>query len=115
MNSIPTAPIATATVPVGEFPILKHGLYANHAAIAPWPRLTTQAVADFAIENSEIGPEKYGRWLLRETHLRKNLARLINAVSENDIALLKNTTEGVCTVANGINWRRGDNLVLPQG
>ena len=115
MNSNPTAPIATAVIPFDEFPILEHGLYANHAAIAPWPRLTSQAVADFAVENSETGPEKYNHWLLRETKLRKRLASLVNAVSEDDIALLKNTTEGVCTVANGVDWRHGDNVILPLG
>jgi selenocysteine lyase/cysteine desulfurase len=50
---------------------------------------------------------------LRESRLRSSLAGLINADSADDIALLKNTTEGICTVANGIDWRTGDNLVLP--
>ena len=95
------------------YPVLQQGLYANHAAIAPWPRVAAEAVAAFARENAEVGAEKYSRWLLRETQLKRGLASLINAVSENDIALLKNTTEGICTVANGINWRAGDNLVLP--
>ncbi len=103
-----------ADIDSNEFPILKHGLYANHAAIAPWPRATAAAVADFAWENAEIGPEKYSRWLLRETQLRRSLARMLNAGNANDIALLKNTTEGICTVANGIDWQRGDNLVLPM-
>jgi len=103
----------TARIPAGEFPILKHGLFANHAAISPWPRRTAQVVADFALENSEIGPEKYAHWLLRETQLRKMLASLVNAVSPDDIGLLKNTTECICTVANGIDWQRGDNLVIP--
>ena len=106
---------ATVPIPVDEFPILKHGLYANHAAIAPWPRVASKAVATFAVENSQIGPEKYNRWLLRETQLRQRLAQLVNAGSADDIALLKNTTEGICVVANGIDWRNGDNLVLPIG
>jgi selenocysteine lyase/cysteine desulfurase len=113
MNLNTTAPIATARIPVDEFPILEHGLYANHAAIAPWPRSTSRAVADFALENCEVGPEKYAHWLVRETRLREMLAGLINADNGNDIALLKNTTDGICTVANGIDWRHGDNLVLP--
>ena len=115
MNTSTSANITTPPIPIGEFPILEHGLYANHAAIAPWPRAASQAVAEFAQENCEIGAEKYSRWLLREKHLRKNLAGLINADSPNDIALLKNTTEGICTVANGIDWRSGDNMVLPMG
>ena len=96
-----------------EFPVMQHGLYANHASIAPWPRVASKAVADFALENCKLGPEQYSHWLLREKQLRQRLADLINAVSADDIALLKNTTEGICTVANGIDWRSGDNLVLP--
>jgi len=115
MNTTTTANIATTPIPINEFPILEHGLYANHAAIGPWPRVASQAIAKFAQENCETGAEKYSHWLLREKHLRKNLADLINAGSPNDIALLKNTTEGICTVANGIDWRSGDNIVLPVG
>jgi len=105
--------IATAQISTDEFPILQHGLYANHAAMAPWPRVTRDAVIAFAEENCQLGPEKYARWLLRETGLRERLAKLINASCANDIALLKNTTEGICTVASGIDWHKGDNLVLP--
>ena len=115
MNTSTSANITTAPIPIDEFPILEHGLYANHAAIAPWPRAASRAVAEFAQENCEIGAEKYNHWLLREKHLRKNLAGLINADSPDDIALLKNTTEGICTVANGIDWQNGDNIVLPMG
>lgn len=43
------------------------------------------------------------------------LARLIGAKSEDDIALLKNTTEGISLVAWGLDWQTGDNIVLPQG
>jgi cysteine desulfurase/selenocysteine lyase len=107
--------LTTAQIPADEFPIMQHGLYANHAAIAPWPRVTCEAVTAFAQENCELGPEKYARWLLLERRLRERLRDLINAKSADDIALLKNTTEGICTVANGVEWRRGDNLVLPQG
>lgn len=113
MNQDTTAQIPSPIIPVDEFPILQHGLYANHAAISPWPRVASRAVAAFAAENSESGADNYRHWFLRETQLRKRLANLINAVSADDIALLKNTTDGICTVANGINWRKGDNLVLP--
>lgn len=106
--------IATAQISTNEFPILKHGLYANHAAMAPWPRTTLEAVTAFAEENCQQGPEKYARWLLRETRLRERLAKLINANSVQDIALLKNTTEGICTVSTGIDWRKGDNMVIPM-
>lgn len=105
--------ISSTHIPTDEFPILKHGHYANHAAIAPWPRVTARAVADFAFENCDRGPEEYAQWLKRETELRKMLCIMLNADGADDIALLKNTTEGAATVANGIEWRSGDNVVIP--
>ena len=115
MSTTTTEHDSAGRIPLEEFPVLEHGHYANHAAIAPWPRVATQAVLEFAQENSRIGPEKYNQWLKREAQLRIRLAGLLNASSPNDIALLKNTTEGICTVANGIDWRSGDNMVLPLG
>ena len=113
MNLTTTVPGSSELIPLDEFPILKQGHYANHAAIAPWPRATSLAVVEFAQENSQSGPENYSRWLLIEKQLRHRLASLVNAASPDDIALLKNTTEGICTVANGIDWRSGDNLIIP--
>jgi selenocysteine lyase/cysteine desulfurase len=97
-----------------QFPILEQGLYLNHAAIAPWPRVCTRAVQDFAQENSTHGPGRYREWIAREKRLRRNLARLLGAQAA-DIALLKNTTEGISMVAAGLDWKPGDNIVLPLG
>lgn len=104
-----------ASIPVGQFPILSEGHYANHAAISPWPLVASTAVREFAMENCAGDPGKNKRWLLRETDLRTRLAGLVNAGSADDIALLKNTTEGINTVANGIDWQAGDNVVIPAG
>ena len=97
--------------PARHFPILDKVIYANHAAMSPWPRVTAQAVEHFAIENAEQGPLSYSLWLKRETELRGLLARMLNAPGADDIALSRNTTEGVCVVANGLEWREGDNIV----
>jgi len=87
--------------------------YFNHAAISPWPMCTAQAVVRFAEENNQHGPEHYKNWIGRESELRSNLARLLNAPSATDVALLKNTSDGICTVAFGMEWRAGDNIVIP--
>ncbi len=98
-----------------QFPVLQQGHYANHAAMGPWPVCAAQAVQAFAQENAELAAQRYNLWLRRETQLRDMLACMLNAASADDIALLKNTTEGICTVANGLEWRRGDNVVIPKG
>ena len=90
-------------------------LYFNHAAITPWPLATAQAVSEFAMENAHQGPADYVQWIARERRLRQQLASLTGAASDKDIALLKNTTEGISTVAWGLDWQAGDNLVVPQG
>jgi len=98
-----------------QFPILEKGLYFNHAAVGPWPRCTAEAVQNFAAENMLSGSANYRQWFARENELRKDLARLTGAASGDDIALLKNTTEGICLVAWGLDWQPGDNIVLPRG
>jgi len=97
-----------------QFPSLGSMLYLNHAAISPWPRVARDAVSAFARENCEQGPLKGGQWLVRETELRKRLAILMNAGSGDDIALVQNTSSGICVVANGVPWQKGDNVVTPE-
>jgi len=98
-----------------QFPGQAESLYLNHAAIAPWPRCAAKAVQAFAAENSERGPARYAGWIHRTAELRDRLARLTGAAGANDIALLKNTTEGISAAAWGLDWRAGDNVVLPRG
>jgi cysteine desulfurase/selenocysteine lyase len=97
-----------------QFPILEQAApYLNHAAVGPWPRCTTEAVQAFADENMRQGSAGYLDWMARERDLRERLARMTGAGSGDDIALLKNTTEGISLVAWGLDWRAGENVVLP--
>lgn len=98
-----------------QFPILEHGLYLNHAAVGPWPRCTTEAVQRFAEENMRQGASAYREWYVRENDLREGLRQMLGASSTADIALLKNTSEGISTVAFGLDWQPGENIVLPAG
>src|SRR5690606_28834559 len=95
-----------------EFPMDPDLCYLNHAAVAPWPRRAARAVRDFAQENVTEGARHYPRWLNGERQLRERLARLINAPSGMDIALLKNTSEALSFVALGLPWEAGDEVVI---
>jgi selenocysteine lyase/cysteine desulfurase len=88
-------------------------IYLNHAAVAPWPLRTANAVKAFAEENARQGSKDYELWLLREKQLREQLAQLINASSTSEIALLKSTSEGLSLIAYGLPWQAGDNVVIP--
>lgn len=95
-----------------EFPLRADLVYLNHAAVAPWPRRTRDAVVAFAEQNSRQGSLDYPAWLDTETRLREHLRRLINASSCDDVALLNSTSAGLSLVAYGLDWRAGDNVVI---
>lgn len=94
-----------------EFPVSEQCTYLNHAAVAPWPRRTTEAVKLFADECTNTGASHYPQWLQVEQQLRERLGQLINA-HDRDIALLKNTSEALSVVAHGFPWREADNVVI---
>ena len=94
-----------------EFCLASDILYLNHAAIAPWPKRSVEAVTNFARENAHLGSKNYPAWIEIESKLREMMRQLINAPSADDIALLKNTSEALSVVAFGLNWRKGNNVV----
>ncbi|MCG6976462.1 MAG: aminotransferase class V-fold PLP-dependent enzyme [Acidiferrobacterales bacterium] len=95
-----------------EFPVTQHLNYLNHAAVAPWPKRTAAAVHVFADECVNEGSSHFMDWLELENALRERLAAFTGASSANDIAFLKNTSEGLSVVAHGFPWQPGDNVVI---
>lgn len=94
-----------------EFPLRDGLIYLNHAAVGVWPRRTADAVKAFAEENMVQGAADYPVWMKTERELRGRLQRLVNAASSDDVALLKNTSEGLSLIAYGLDWQAGDNIV----
>lgn len=94
-----------------EFPQADDIVYLNHAGVAPLPASAARAVAAFAEECTRVGAARYAEWMVRERRLREQLAAFINAPSPDDIALLKNTSEALSVVAEGLDWHWGDNVV----
>lgn len=95
-----------------EFPLDPDTLYLNHAAVAPWPRRAAEAVKAFADECAHTGARYYPRWMETEARLREQLAAMIGAPGAEDIALLKNTSEGLSVIARGLDWRKGDRVLI---
>jgi len=88
-------------------------IHLNHAAVAPWPVVTRDAVIAFARENTSIGSQNYDQWMKTEQQLKQKLVQLINAESTDEIAILKNTSEGLSLIAQGLHFDAGDNIVIP--
>ena len=90
------------------------GMYLNHAAVSPWPKCARDAVKSFAEDNFQDGAKHYPKWLAVEGRLRERLATLVNAGSASDIALLKSTSEALSVVAFGLDFKPGDQVVIPE-
>ncbi|AJD48112.1 aminotransferase [Isoalcanivorax pacificus W11-5] len=112
-SSLPLSQVlpAPAAEIAAEFPLAADLCYLNHAAVAPWPGRTLEAITAFAQENVTRGAADYPRWHAMEARLRAQLCTLINAPSTDDIALLKNTSEGLSLIAAGLPWQAGDRIV----
>mgnify|MGYP005850464275 CR=1 FL=1 len=93
-----------------EFPVTEHLTYLNHAAVAPLVRPAARAMQRLAEDACQYGSLHYGEWMDAYAGLRQATASLLNA-SPGEIAIVKNTSEGIATVANGIGWRPGDKVV----
>jgi selenocysteine lyase/cysteine desulfurase len=93
-----------------EFPVKRNFVYLNHAAVAPLVRPAAEAMKWLAEDALLHGSTHYDQWLAAYEGLRRSTARLIEA-DPAEIAIVKNTSEGIATVALGIAWRPGDRIV----
>jgi cysteine desulfurase/selenocysteine lyase len=93
-----------------RFPVTNNLIYLNHAAVAPLPKPCAEAMQGLAEDAMEHGSLHYDQWLDAYEGLRVAAARLIGA-DRGEIAMIKNTSEGIATVAMGMDWRPGDKIV----
>lgn len=94
-----------------EFPITQHWAFFDHAAVAPLSKPAQEALHEWAKDITENGDVHHGRWMDRVEEVRVLAGRLINA-DPLDIAFIKNTSEGMGIVAEGLPWKSGDNVVI---
>ncbi|MCK4341476.1 MAG: aminotransferase class V-fold PLP-dependent enzyme [Phycisphaerae bacterium] len=92
-----------------QFPITRRFNFQDHAAVAPLSAPAAKALTDYATEMAESSYLN-GTFYRTVDHVRQAAARLINAHAD-EITFIKNTTEGISYVANGIPWVTGDNVV----
>src|SRR3954463_3323788 len=93
-----------------HFPVRDQLIYLNHAAVAPLCRPAADAMTRLAEDCTRFGSLHYDEWLATYERLRKAAAKLINA-DASEIALMKNTSEGIATIAMGLDWKPGDRIV----
>lgn len=92
------------------FPITERSIYLNHAAVSPPPLSTIDAVQTQLRDVAENGSLNYTKWITVKEQARKLAAAMLGA-RPDQIAFMRNTSDALSTVANGLRWRAGDNLV----
>ncbi|HEX6898695.1 MAG TPA: aminotransferase class V-fold PLP-dependent enzyme [Thermoanaerobaculia bacterium] len=94
-----------------ELPITGRCAYLNHAGNGPLPRRSgarMAAVADAVALSADRD------WLdrMREVErVREMAARMLGARAAREVAFVENTSAGLSLVAEGFDWRPGDNVV----
>jgi selenocysteine lyase/cysteine desulfurase len=94
------------------FPVTKNWIYFNHAATAPYCSLTAEALSRYIEDFEQNGGVNYQEWEKIREETRVLAGRLIQSEPE-EVALTANTSEGANIVAQGLDWKSGDNVVLP--
>jgi selenocysteine lyase/cysteine desulfurase len=89
-------------------------IYLNHAAISPLPIKTIEAVTAQMRDVAENGTLNYHKWMAKRESARQSAAELIGA-RPHQVAFMRNTSDALSTVANGLTWRAGENVVTFEG
>jgi cysteine desulfurase / selenocysteine lyase len=92
------------------FPVTRHVVYFNHAAVGPLSTRAFEAMQKHAADQRDFGAAHWKAWYAEYEALRASAGRLIGAAPD-EIAILKNTSEGLSFVAEGLDWERGENVI----
>ena len=92
-----------------EFPVARDKIFLAHAGVCPLPRRVADAIADCA-RQSTLGDQE--AFMLHRLDVARQLgAQLLNCQPE-EIALVGPTSLGLSLVASGLNFRKGDNILI---
>ncbi len=94
------------------FSYLKNGIiYFNHASTAPISTKVKARIDDFIRERSEEALDDYWAFKSVADETKTMIGEMINCSGER-IAFLDNTTNGIIWLAQGIDWKEGDRIIL---
>jgi len=94
-----------------EFPVVQEQLYFNHAGVAPTSLRVAAAVREWMEDLVHHGIRHERGWEARSENTRRLVAKMIGAAPE-EIAFVRNTSHGLGLVAEGLDWRPGDEVAV---
>ncbi len=101
----------TTPLPRDEFAIVQRYVYLNHAAAGVLPRSSVEAIRGYAAAHAEAGVLGTFPYDAAMPEYRATIARYIGA-DASEIATVPNASWGANTIALGIDWRPGDEVLL---
>lgn len=92
------------------FPGTQNYVYLNSAAVSLIPTIAGEAVGRQLADVALHGSTHYQDWIDTKNRARSLAAKMLG-VRSGQIAFVRNTSDGVASIANGLAWRAGDNIV----
>ena len=96
-----------------HFPIVGDYVFFNHAAVSPIPDVSLATLKQFGDSAVLQGSEAIPQWSAMQEEVRDDVAGFIGAHSE-EVAFIPSTSYGLSIVANGVEWKPGDNVIVPD-
>jgi selenocysteine lyase/cysteine desulfurase len=96
------------------FPAAERYTYLNSAATSPLPIPSVEAVTKQLKDVSEHGMAHFTEWIETKNRARDLVSKLLG-VRADQVAFMRNTSDGIASIANGIRWESGDNIVSFAG
>ena len=94
------------------FPYLNKGIiYFNHASTGPISIIVKERIESFLKERSEEKIDDYYEFKDVADETKNLIGEMINCKGDR-IAFLDNTTNGIIWLAQGIDWKSGDRIIL---
>jgi selenocysteine lyase/cysteine desulfurase len=92
------------------FPALERLTYLNSAAVSPIPTTAIEAINVQLADVAAHGSAHYTDWIATKERARSLIAEMLHVRAEQ-IAFMRNTSDGFASIANGLAWQKGDNIV----
>ncbi|HUO86139.1 MAG TPA: aminotransferase class V-fold PLP-dependent enzyme, partial [Thermoanaerobaculia bacterium] len=94
-----------------RFPVTADWVYLNHAAIGPLTAAAADRLAELARSVAATGDRRWPQRNDGVEEVRHGVARLLGAGAPSSVAFVENTSAALSLVAQGLPWRRGENVV----
>jgi selenocysteine lyase/cysteine desulfurase len=92
-----------------EFPVTQSKIFLGHAGVCALPRRVAQAMSDCALAGMQGDQESF---VMRQIEAARQAGAALLGCQPDEVSLVGPTSMGLSLVAAGLNFRRGDNLLI---